>query len=218
MAKDYRALYNKRLTDPRFKEAIRQSLYDTQTFDSNVSSKLTFFTTPVSGAKTLADTNMRLAGQLPKGHKFVADGVEIHIAPGSSASAYARQAIVATGTALAAPNFANDVWALGEAGFLEIMVNNKPYLNEGPLYRFPPQAGLVVMPAAAVENTNTTVVNQITSDYARFGGRPYVLAPELPIEENTAFEVTLNWPAAFALPSAFDAKVKVVLLGTYFRN
>lgn len=216
--RDWKALHAQRLTDPNFKEAIRQSLYDTLSFDSGATTSLRFFSTPQGGTKTKADTNMTLAGQIPKRHKFVADGIEIHIAPGSSAAAYVRQDPVRQNAAVAAPHFANDVWALGEAGWLEVLIGSKTYLIEGPLYRFPPQNGIDVRPAAAVENTNTTVLNQITSDYARFSGRPYVLAPELPIDENTNFEVTVNWPAAFALPSGFDAKLKLVLLGTLFRN
>lgn len=218
MRRDYRALMAKRLTDPRFKEAIRQSLYDTLTFDSGVTTSLRFFSTPQGGTKTKTDTNLDLAGQIPQGHKFIADGIEVHVLPGSSAASYVRESIVKTAAALAAPNFANDVWALGESGYLTVKIGPKEYLTEGPLYRFPPQSGLDLRAAAAVENTNTTVVNQVTADYARFGGRPYILMPELPIEANTNFEVTLNWPAAFALPSGFDARIKVVLLGTLFRN
>lgn len=217
MARDWKALHAKRLTDPNFKEAIRQSLYDTLTFDSNVTTSLRFFSTPKGGTKTAADTNMTLAGQLPKRHKFVADGIEIHVAPGSSAAGYVRQDPVRQNAAVAAPQFANDVWALGEAGWLEVVIGTKTYLIEGPLYRFPPQNGVDVRPAIE-QNLAVAAAQTISADYARFGGRPYVLAPELPIDENTNFEVTVNWPAAFALPSGFDSKLKLVLLGTLFRN
>jgi len=218
MARDYRALYAKRLTDPNYKEALRQPLYDTQVFVSNTTAQLRFFTSPVGGTRTFEDTNMQLAGQLPKGHKFVADGIEVHVMPGSVVgAAYTRQQPFLQSAAVATPNFANDVWALGERGYLEVIVNSKPYLDDGPLYRFAPAQGLVMAPGAD-QNLAAAAAQTISCDYARFAGRPYLLLPELPIDENTAFSLTLNWAAAFALPSTFTAKIKVILLGTYFRN
>ena len=210
-------LYRKRLVDPRMKEGIREPLYDFLTYDSAATLQLKFFQTQVGGTKTKSDTNMPLNGQLPVGQKFVGQTLEVHVMAGSSAAAYAVQNPVRTGTALAAPNFANDVWALLHQGWLELTVGTKAYLT-APLILFPPASGLAVQAAAAVENTNTAVVNQITSDYGRMVGRTFAFMPELPIEGQTNFDVTLNWPAAVTLPSGFDARIGVVLGGVRFRN
>lgn len=211
------ALYRKRLVDPRMKEGIREPLYDFLTYDSGATLQLKFFQTQVGGTKTKSDTNMPLNGQLPAGQKFVGQTLEVHVLPGSSASSYVREAPVKTATALAAPNFSNDVWALLNQGWLELTVGSKPYLT-APLLLFPSGSGMAVQAAAAVENTNTTVVNQITSDYGRLVGRMFVFNPEVPIEAQTNFDVTLNWPAAVTLPSGFDARIGVILGGVRFRN
>lgn len=210
-------IFRKRLVDPRLKEGIREPLYDFQTYDSAATLQLKFFQTQVGGAKTKSDTNMPLNGQLPAGQKFVAFTIGLCVQPGSNASSYVRQDPVKTGTALAAPNFANDVWALIHQGWLELTVGTKNYLT-APLILFPAPTGLGITPAAAVENTNTTVINQITVDYARLVGKEFVLNPEVPIESQTNFDVTLNWPAAVTLPSGFDARIGVFLGGIRFRN
>lgn len=209
--------YRQRLTVAGVKDGIREPLYDFLTYDSAATTSLRFFQTPISGTKTKAETNMTLAGQLPAGWKFSADLIEIHVLPGSSASSYVRQDPVKTATSLAAPNFANDVWALLHAGWLEITIGQKPYLT-APLICFPASSGLGASAAAAVENTNTTVQNQITVDYARLVGRPFELKPTMPIPANTNFDVTLNWPAAVTLPSGFDARIGIFLHGVKFRD
>lgn len=217
MAANLRNLYKRRLTQPGLKEGIREPLYDFLTYDSAATTALVFFQTPVSGTKTKADTNMTLNGMLPFGQKYIAETLEIHVLPGSSASSYVRQDAVKTATALAAPNFANDIWALLSVGYLEITVGTKPYLT-APLLSFPATTGLGVTPAVAVENTNSAVLNQVTVDYARLVGRPFVFNPVLPIDPQTNFDVTLRWPAAVTLPSGFDARIGVVFNGLKFRN
>lgn len=209
--------YRRRLTAPGIKEGIREPLYDFLTYDSGTTLNLKFFQAGVGGTKTLSDTNLTLNAQLPAGWKFSAESIELHVLPGSDAGSYVRQSPVLTGTALAAPNFANDVWALMSVGALNITIGTKPYLD-APLILFPATTGLGVTPAAAVENTNTTVLNQITVDYARLVGKPFVLNPVLPIPANTNFAVTLSWPAAVTLPSGFDARIGVVMQGIKFRD
>ncbi len=210
-------LYHQRLTHPLSKEGIAEPLYDHLTYDSAATTELLFFQTPLSSTKTKWDTNMELNGQLAAGNKFSVGGLEIHVYPGSSASAYARQDIAKSATALAATNFANDVWALLSAGWLELKVGQKDYLT-APLLMFPPSSGLQVSGAVAVENTGTTVLNTLSFDYARLHGRPFVFAPRVPIEPLTPFAVKLKWPSAVTLPSGFDARIGVVMTGIRFRN
>ena len=217
MSQQLRQRFGQRLTHPDGKEGIAEPLYDFQTYDSGSTLSIKFFQTPISGTKTKADTNMELAGQLPAGHKFSTDVLEIHVLPGSNATSYVRQDPVKTATALTAPNFANDVWALLSTGWLEFKVGSKVYLT-APLIVFPPATGLGITPALAVENTNTTVLNLATVDYARLVGKPFEFRPRVPIDAVTAFDVTLNWPAAVTLPSGFDARIGVVLKGVRFRN
>lgn len=218
MAKTLMQLFNTRLNAPGLKEAIAEPLYDFISYDSGATTSLKFFSEQIGvNGKTKHDTNMQASSSLSKGNKFVAMSMEIHVLPGSSASSYVRQDPIKTATALGAPNFANDVWALLNKGYAEITIGSKPYLT-APLLAFPAQSGLLISAAAAVENTNTTVQNQITADYARLVGKPFRFEPELPLDENTNFDVTLFWPAAVTLPSGFDARIGVVLQGMRFRN
>lgn len=216
-ANNLRSLYRRRLVPPGVRDAIREPLYDRLDYNSGVTTSLRFFQTPISGTKTKAETNMTLAGQLPAGWKYIAETLSLQVLPGSSAASYVRQDPVKTATALAAPNFANDVWALLHTGWLEITIGSRPYLT-APLLSFPSMAGLIGEVAAAVENTNTTVVNQITVDYARLAGKPFQFNPAMPLEPQLNFDVTLNWPAAVTLPSGFDAAILVQFDGLKFRT
>jgi len=213
--------FQQKLTDPNYKESLRYALYDTLPFVSNNTTKLKFFATPAGqGGKTKEDTNLELSGQLSKGQKFSADCIEIRIRPGSAAgAAYVRQQPSLLVVALAVPNFMNDMWALGTRGVLRFNIGSgKTYLEDGPLEIFPPVSGLLSFPATAF-GTAAAATNEFTSDYARYVGRPYFLAPEVPIEENSNFNVELGWDAgAFALPSGFTAQIQVRLLGILFRN
>lgn len=217
MSANLNRLYHRRLVDPAKREGIREPLYDFLTYNSGVDLALRFFQDPISGTKTKADTNLTLQGQLPGGHKFISETLEIHVLPGSNAASYIRQDPVKTGVALAAPNFANDVWALMQTGYLVFHIGDKDYIT-APLLSFPSMSGLGITAAAAVENTNTTVLNQITVDYARMVGRPFVINPVLPIEALTNFDVSLFWPAAVTLPSGFDARIGIVIGGVRFRK
>lgn len=217
MSVNLQSLYKRRLTVPGQRDAIREPLYDFLTYDSGATLNLRFFQDPIGGTKTKADTNMTLAGQLPKGWKYIVETMEIVVMPGSNAANYVRQSPVQQAAAAAAPNFANDVWALLSVGYAEITVGSKPYLT-APLLSFPSTTGLMISAAAATEDTGAAIHHQITADYARLVGKAFLFNPVMPLEENTNFDVTLNWPAAVVLPSAFDARIGIVFNGIKFRT
>jgi len=214
--------YAQKLTDPRYKESLRYALYDTLPFQSNVTSKLKFFATPAGqGGKTKEDTNLELSGQLPKGQKFSCDCIEVRMRPGSAAGvAYVRQApVLFAAGAPVVPTFFNDLWALGTRGVLRFNIGSgKTYLEDGPLEIFPQLSGFVHFPEEMF-TLAAAASNEYSADYGRTVGRPYMLTPEIPIEENNNFNVELGWDAgAFALPSGFTAQIQVRLLGVLFRN
>lgn len=205
-----RKYYNKRLTEPGRKEGIRQTLYDFQPYLAAGQLDMLFFQVPKGqNGKTLADTNMTLAGQLPAGWKFIAESLEFYFFPGVSPGQ------VLAGTA---PMFTNDVYAVGKSGAIEIMVGSKPYLNEAPLMRFPPKTGLSVQSALGVATTVAATTPVANVDYARFGGRPYQLNPVLPIVANLSFSVEVNWGALVPLPSGVAGRIGAVFDGIMFRE
>ncbi len=190
-------------------EGIRQSLYDFTTYDSAGHTQLTFFQQPIGqGGKTKADTNMESAGQLPQPKNFFITSIEVHFYPGSTIDTFAA-------AAAAAPSQADDVYKLMPTGYLDMFIGSKSYLTEAPIGRFPATTGLKLNSALA---SNSATVGMIKSEYANFGGKPYILDPGVLLVPNQNFNITLNWPAAVALPSGVDARIGVILNGYLYRN
>lgn len=194
-------------------EAIRQSLYDYTSYAAAGQTQLQFFQTPVGqSSKTLADTNMRSAGQLPQPQFFLIESIEIKfypgILPGQSATAFAES------------EFANDVYTAAKSGHAQLFIGSKPYLDEAPLDRFPPKTRLNVDAAYALQLKQTMAadaVEQLTMDYAVMSGRPYFMDPQVLLVPNQNFVFTLNWPTAVALPSGQAARIGVIFDGYLYR-
>ncbi len=211
-------------------EAVRQSLYDYQVYATAGATALTFFSTPIGqglsaapgnagNVKTIADTNMQLAGQLPAGQNFCIETVEVHFEPGavSTANTFTMVSPIAfAAAASAATVFAavSDVAAIYRSGTLILSVGSKNYLQESPLGRFPPQAHLSVQ--GAVASTSATV-GQTAVTLARMEGRPYHIIP-IRLVNGQNFACSLTWPVAVATPSAFNGRIGVVFDGYLYRN
>lgn len=192
--------YNAYLADA--KEVIWQPLYDYQTYALAGQTQLSFFQVPNGGgspAKTYADTNMEMPGQLPAGMNFLCVAIEILMFPAG----------VIEHTA--ANNQIDDQYNVMKSGFLEFRLLQKTYLREAPLQVFPPQTGLVGFAATNLTSgTDGSLVG-----YARNGGPTYQITPiRIPASQN--FSVNLNWPTAVGISAA--ARIGVRLLGYTFRN
>lgn len=186
-------------------EGIRQSFYDFQTYPSAGSVLLTFFQVPIGqSGKTLNDTNMRSAGQLPQPQNFLVESIEIHFFPGVATSV--------VGGSAAASVFSDEVYDVGKAGNLEFFIGSKDYLQEAPLLRFPPKTKLQVNPAVAT----TVTTSQLIIDYAAWVGRPYYLDPPILLVPNQNFDVKLRFNSAVAVSA--DARIGVVLDGILYRQ
>lgn len=209
-------------------EIIRQSLYDTMIYPLAGIAALSFFQTPVGqglsaspgnagAAKTIADTNMQLAGQLPAPQGFWVESIELNVEPGSSAAAntFAIQLPSAAPAAAAVTAQAgeHDVNRIYTTGSLTFTIGSKPYVQEAPLLRFPPKARPKLK--AALANNSATLVLNVKAK-ANAGGRPYYTDPGLPIMTSQNFVVTLAWPAVVALPTN-NASIRCILDGWLFR-
>ena len=212
-------------------EVVRQSIYDFQVYPTAGLTQITFFSQPVgqgktsssgavaASAKTRADTNMELAGQLPRFKNQLVECIEVHFAAGavSTTDTFTLANITAFNTAASAAvggGQVNDINAIAVTGSLQFFIGSKVYLEEAPIGRFPPKTRLEF--DAAVASTSATVGESVFS-HAYMSGRPYYLEPPVVLTDSQNFNVQLNWPVAIATPSGFNGRIGVVLDGYLFR-
>lgn len=195
-------------------EGIRQSLYDITTYANAGQTSLQFFQVPRGqSSKTLADTNMQSAGQLPQPQHFLVESIEILFFPGVLPTT--------TLTSIAETEFANDVYTVSKSGSLDFFIGSKSYLQEAPLGRFPPKTRLSVEGNHSILELQASAADaekQVSTDYAAGIGRPYYLDPPVLLVPNQNFNITINWPAVVALPSGADGRIGVVLDGILYRQ
>lgn len=187
-------------------EAIGASLYDFSTYAQAGQTSLSFFQVPNGqSSKTIADTNMTLAGQLPSGQAFLIESIEIFLFPAIEPGQTSTSDTVAA-------EFTNDVYDFMKSGSLNLNIGSKSYVTEAPLGRFPPKTRLDSN--SAISTSEATVTKLV--DYAAMSGRPYLLRSPYLLESSQNFNLTMTWPAAVALSAA--ARVGVVLEGILYRD
>lgn len=210
-------------------EVIEQELYDRQVYPTAGIAALSFFQVPqgagfssesqaAATAKTLADTNMTQAGQLPAPQAYWVDNVQVDVDPGSvsTANLFTTQPPMAITTAV--PTVATNGGLLDKniilnSGVLNFTIGQKPYYQNGPLSYFPPRAQKRVDTALSLITASGMVANNlmwVTGDLR-------TLDPGLGIPTGMNFAVQLTWQALQATPSGFNARIKVSLGGWLFR-
>lgn len=202
-------------------EAIRQSLYDRNAYAAAGQTQLNFFALPVGqgagvggGAKTLTDTNMTLAGQMPANQEFLIQSLEVSFLPTVPTVAAAMPAAFGAGAVAVQ---VNDAYIFRRSGNLLLTIGSKGYLQEAPLLRFPPKAAFHLN-AAAADATTAAAAQQTRIAYADACGRPYMLQPaNLRLVSNQNFGVSLNWPEGVQAISN-PASVYVILDGILYRR
>jgi len=187
-------------------EVIWQPLYDYQPYLAAGASNYSFFQSTLgSGGTTLADTNIRSAGQLPAPQEFLITGIQAYFVPGNAVAV----ASAAAGTAQENWNDVSDVM-FGNA-HLQLFVGSKPYLNDAPLAKFTQQFRLGGVANSTGEGTANT---QTFVDYAVHSGKYYSITPvKLPTTQN--FDVTMTFPAL--IPISVDATIGCILDGFLYR-
>lgn len=196
-------------------EAIQQSLYDYQAYAAAGHTQLGFFATPAGqSSKTLTDTNMTLAGQLPKNQEFLIKSIEVFFSP--TTPTVAAQMPAAFG-AQAIAQVVNDSYIVGRSGNLTLTIGSKPYLQEAPLGRFPQKVHFAV--DGALADVTTAGANlQSRLAFGFWTGRPYLLeAAPLLLPENQNFSITLNWPEGVQAITN-PARIGVILDGILYRR
>ena len=189
-------------------EAVYGNLYDTLTTAALGQTQLQFFQTPKGqNGKTLADTNMTVAGQLPAPQSFLVMSIELYFVPGDAVSIHG---------AAAANAYVQDVLSFytGKA-WLELFIGSKAYVDESPLMKFPPRCGLGGF-AALSDATTPAAAGATQIGYAQASGPIYELNPPILLVPNQNFNVTLNWPVA--IPLTVAGAVTVNMSGILYRN
>ncbi len=187
-------------------EEIAWSLFDFTAYAAAGQTSLSFFQTPLgSGGKTVVDTNMELAGQIPKGQNFLVEAIAVEFFPGDD--------IETVAAAVAAIQYADDVKAVSEGGFLDFTVGSKSYKKEAPLGVFPPQYRLQGFAATAT----TGAANGVLVEYAQNVGAQHQIVP-VRLTSNQNFLVQLQWPVVVALPSGTNGRIGIRLSGRLYRN
>jgi hypothetical protein len=178
-------------------DVIWAPLYDANSYPTAGVTQLSYFTAPLgqgttsapggSGTKTLADTNLNSAGQLTKGNEFLMTGQELIYFPGVAPENYA-------GADSGQNGGVNDVFNVGKSGVLTLQIQNRNYLQDGPLQLFPPTARLAV--SAGIGGSATAGTQSILEvAYAHWAGETYDITPVY-LEATQGFSEVIQWPAA----------------------
>lgn len=189
------AFKQNRVNVPGMEQSIWNPLYDYQTLSAAATASQRFFVDPQSGNKTLADTNMELSGQIPKGQMFLVTGVQVEVLPG----------VAINGTNASA--FYDDIYEATKDGVLIFKIGSKNFIEQGNLMKFPPVNRLF-------GESSTTVATDRYA-YAQTGGREFQVH-DLLLESNQNFSIELR--EINALPSGVAARIGVTLNGFQYRN
>lgn len=196
-------------------DVVYAPLYDFQLYAAAGQNLLTFFAIPQgqgatshpggAGVKTLADTNMTLAGQIPAPQRFMVIGVELVLLPSNLPG---RGPVAQTTVGFNA----NDVYSVARSGSLTLTIGQKIYAQDAPMMAFAQQNYLEGL--AAVSDATTAGANLLSQvETASIRGPAYAIQPTV-IPNGQNFNVQAVWPNLIALPSAGAAtRIGVKLLG-----
>lgn len=214
-------------------EVVRQKLYDSLIYPAAGTTRLQFFALPkgqgitsalgaTPGAvKNINDTNLDLAGQIPAYQNYQIESIEVHFLPGGLASANTfgasapGQFSATVAPSPAGVNRVNDANVFYTSGSLSLFIGSKEYLREAPLANFPPKARFGLAGSVSSNGATTGLTSALDASAI---GRPYFVQPQITIPSNQNFSISLEWPAAVALPSGNNGRVMVQLDGYLFRN
>jgi hypothetical protein len=217
--------------DLRNADITEGTLYDYQLYLAAGATQYNFFGVPIGqglsshpgnagGSKTLADTNMRLANQLPVGYGFLVQCLEVDFSAGSVSTANTFtpvKPLVFNATAAATTDGGiDDVNTLAVSGQLTFTIAAKPEVEDAPLGLFPPRNRLDIAGAVSMAGTNAQPA-VLAALRACFGGKPYTLRIPKYINQQLNFGVSLNFPVAQATPSGFNGRIGCRLSGLLVR-
>jgi hypothetical protein len=187
---------------PGSKEVIGWSWYDTLTYTSAVTNTLTFFTQ--INAKTLAQTNMTIAGQLAAPQAFFLRAIRI------------KPIIPPFSSAIAAPP-ANQAGALSDMlnlitqGVAQLTVGQKIY-GQWPIWELPGGGGLFSNITGSAADTMQYASNGIVDPRAVYSlTQPLFFAPQI------NWKLDLLWPGGPVTLTTGTPNIVVIFDGDLIR-
>jgi hypothetical protein len=188
-----------RVNLPNQVERLYQPFYDYIEVDTTAITPSTkFFQVPQGqNGKSIIDTNMELAGNLPKGQAFLVTGISVEVLP--------NEGLSVTGDS----EFGDIMYSILRSGALVFTVGSKDYVVQGNLMKFPPK-NLLQRDTAASGYASAFVM-----DYAQADGEFFSIVPIL-LESSQNFSVTLKDIAA--TQASNDVRIGVHLEGILYRN
>jgi hypothetical protein len=227
------SMMNYAVTDANQSEVIRQRLYDFQLYAAAGKQQFTFFANPVGqgvtstpGAvvgsqKQYSDTNMEAANTLPSGKMFQVETIEVVFLPGSvsTADTFTPGSIMGALGAIAAAQVGavNDTALVYNTGLLSLKILDKNYLREPLLKSFPPKTHLELDTSIAGIDSDLAVTTTFGAQNIYAAGRPYYMDPPITLQPTVNFSISIDYPAAQALPSGFNGRIGVILDGFMLR-
>jgi len=173
-----------------FLDVIVEPRYDTQTILAAGALSLTYFQVPIgqgvtnfaaAGTKSLADTNMDLAGQLPAGYNFKITGFRIQPA--------------FTLTSADVRNWSAGAW-------MEFTIGSKPFLRV-PIDTIPQGNG-----PSGYGGATATAADRVVSHGIPMLGNSYGIGRKpLDLYQTQNFSVTLRWQSLSPVTSVVPAQV-----------
>ncbi len=158
-----------------------------------------FFQIPIGQAsKTLEDTSMSGQGRLPTPVNMMVTGIEAVFFSGASPVELAGGVAVTS-------SIWNDLYAVHNGRLsVKFKIGDKTWLEEAPIGVMP--SCFWLDGPAAIHYTQAAAADELAKiDYASFRGPPYQVVP-FRLISNQQFSLTVNSPAAIALPSGVDGR------------
>lgn len=186
---------------PRGLEYIGSALWDTVTYTSAATTRLTLFDQKRAN-RSLG--NLPLAGTLPDPQGFLIQSLRFYPVVRPEATTAAATSVTQTGTS-------DDVAQLVNTGILELRLLNKEY-GQWPLFMLPSGGGVW----SFFQTGDIDVVVDFAVNGVPDARNAYVLQEPLFIPPVTEIGCTLSWPAALTLALG-NTDLKVIFDGQMVR-
>ena len=207
--KNQRIAYNQALTDfgvkggPRVEQG---AIWDKQTYAAAGQTVLNFFTEAYTAASKGKDkTNMKRGGQMPHNEAILVRAIAVKFTPGVLP-------VKVDGDS----SYVADLLAAMRGGRVHIKTNGVDVVEDGPLSLFPAETRLDM--SFGISDNRAAAAGQFAvGQHGDVIGRIYMPEPFM-LDRNQAFDASIAWDTAIALPSTVAGTVIMRLIGDKYVN